>query len=292
LKYWLIRSDAPSVTVNHSASKLTIESRRAPAIRRGDQFVLLTAYETSVPIVGVVKDVQRSEPLGGAKPISTELSFEKAAVQRESSADLASLAYSLRLVKNLERPLLHFRRGYRTLSVADFDTLLKGEVFVSRTAYYQLLNALPHHTRRTYLTEQESQMARSTDSSFNGRLESLWEFVTERVLMAGVLLKMIDRDLSTLGLNQSYRHVFIDEGIGRKDFLDIQLASFVQLEKSLKTELRPQLGFSNSVQQATPDQRSSLEPLQDVVKSALGEVSSDELGPTQRRFESIFRDVR
>jgi hypothetical protein len=188
--------------------------------------------------------------------------------------------YSLTIVRNLERPWLHFRRGYRLLPAVDFESIKRGERFVARSGYYELLNALPPSLRAAYQAEEIlAANGRRTRASFRQLLERLHTFIDERVLAVGRLLRDIGGLASKLRLgHEALEHTFTSEPNevrrpdGRPDELGIQLFRFAKLQEALRTE--PKEGGG-------PDD-------QDAVVAAIRELESPERQRAELRFERIF----
>ena len=59
------------------------------------------------------------------------------------SRSLQVLAYSLRKVTRFDHPARHFRNRINKLNEDDFDTILNGEVYLSRSAFGYFINQLP-----------------------------------------------------------------------------------------------------------------------------------------------------
>jgi hypothetical protein len=110
--------------------------------------------------------------------------------------DLKSVMYSLTLVRNLAKPNLHFRQGYRRLPFDDYETLISGEVFVSRSCFFELLEALPQPTKTAFQIEEilRADSLRS-DTGFAERLKRLETFITSRVLSIGDVITELDETI-------------------------------------------------------------------------------------------------
>jgi hypothetical protein len=194
--------------------------------------------------------------------------------------DVDVMWYSLTIVRNLVKPWLHFRRGYRLLPAVDFETIVKGQPFVARSGYYELLNALPPSLKAAYQAEEIlSANGGRLHSSFRRSLERLHAYVDERVVAVGRLLASIGELAAALQLGDgAVEHTFVsspDEGgrlAGRADELGAQLRRFAKLQQALGID---------------PLGRDGIEQPDAVVK-AVHELDAPELQRAELRFERIF----
>jgi len=225
MKLWLVRADAPSVTVNSDKS-ITIRSKRTPRIKEGDKAVLLTKQEFAQwatvkdvePLDEVTLDLRPSpefdvpleEP---SKPGVKHFKVEVDTWVTIEGSLLADLLFSLTFIKNVHKPSLYLRRGYRSLHESDFTTIVQGDVFLARTAYFELLTALPSDTQLAF---QVSQLLSGTsDAPFVDQLQQLQLFIDEQVLSIGrALVDLTERierfDLRDEG-GKRVKHFFSDE---------------------------------------------------------------------------------
>jgi hypothetical protein len=216
MRYWLLRQNAPSITMSEGSPGFVISSRRQPSIEKGDKIVAFTntgGIATFLHYADVVA-VNRadSEDLDGHR--ETRVSVNEWTPLKDP-VELKLIVYSLTLVHNLEKPALHFRRGYRSLPTVDFETIIKGEVFVNRTAYYVLLEALPNSLQLAFRAAQLVERPLRPNISFAERLRRLEHFIAERVLSIGHLLSTLNTTINQCELRDESgaipRHCICEE---------------------------------------------------------------------------------
>lgn len=297
MRYWLIRTDAPSINVSLDDFVVKIISRRQTTIDEGDVLLLFKKghqasafgqYATVSRIeIDKVMVEDRSGELTGDLSIQTQIMVEewkKLPNTEETSIEVDDLKYSLTFVRNLLKPELHFRRGYRLLPDKDFETITLGEAFVARTGYYELLNALPTTLRVAFESEElMTSAARGSLTTFESRLSRLHEFINSRVLTVGVLLKELNLAIHEIAIRNEeggvFEHVFIgEEGEDKQtarhagDNISYQSKIFDDLDQTLKQPL-----FED------PDER-----FLDVVARILDELKQPQRREVERRFERLF----
>jgi hypothetical protein len=201
--------------------------------------------------------------------------------------DLEVMQFSLTIVRNTRKPRVHFRRGYRLLPNADFETLKGAEAFVARTGYLELLNALPSALRATFEADEILfAMGGPRRTPYRTRLQRLHLFLDQRIFSAGRLLDSIDAMASELALtdarNVSLGHLFAGEPdttsgrIPTPDDLTSQVRRFAGLKKEL---LRP---LANEEESAA----------EDVILKTLAEIDRPERRRVEARFERLFAAIR
>jgi hypothetical protein len=201
--------------------------------------------------------------------------------------DLEVMQFSLTIVRNTRAPHVHFRRGYRLLPNADFDTLKGAEAFVARTGYFELLNALPSALRATFEADAIlSSMGEQRRTPYRTRLQRLHLFLDQRVFSAGRLLDVIDAMASELALTDagdvSLGHLFAGEPdiasgrIPTSDDLTSQVRRFAGLKKELVGPL-------------TDEEESAAN---DVILKILAELDRPERRRVEARFEGLFAAAR
>lgn len=231
MKFWLIRTDAPSVRVV-AQNLVYIRSKRMPRIKPGDTAVLFDRLHFSR--WGLVETFDAAEdevlalraPPGFPEVGDSETDLEQpeprwflltvSGWEKIEDANVDDLRFSLTFIKNMQTPRLNLRRSYRSLREHDFKTMVQGDVFLARTAYFELLTALP---RETQIEFEISQLMRGGKPIYFGDFEELLRalerFIDQRVLSVGRSLgDLVDRiEAMELGsdLGNKLEHCFSDE---------------------------------------------------------------------------------
>lgn len=283
MRYWLVRAGTTSVDIGSEGQSLTIWSRRSPRLAVGDAVVFLEGSEARV--------FRRTAKVTRVIPFEGQSSAEKrmTKVELELTDDLPAglelevMQYSLTVVRNTRSPYAHFRRGYRLLPKADFETLKSAEAFVARTGYFELLNALPRTLRATFEAEEIlSGRGDIRTTPYRARLERLHSFLDHRIFAAGQLLAKLDAAANELALTDpegvSLGHVFTDDEertTGRTASAD-ELAAQVQRFTGLRRELAQPLADEGMVTD------------RDVVLKILEDLDQPERRVAEARFERLF----
>ncbi len=283
MRYWLLQDRAPSVDVAARSRQVIMRSRRAARIAVGDELVLLTrlswphAFTHTAKVRHVEHKQIEKQDEGGF--VLTTVSIEEWK-PIDGSPELDTMAFSLTFVQNLERPLLHFRKGYRTLPEVDFETILRGQPFLSRTAYFELLNAVPQEIRLTFQSMEflRPSQARRNDR-YAERLARLWHYIVEQVVIVGDSLIELDALIHQTEIFQSdnhqIEHRITEEGGLRTDSIEVQAGAF----RAFKAQMRRH-------ESESPDAGGSS---QDLVGEILMAARTDHAA-YEERFERIFAD--
>ncbi len=316
---WLIRIDAPSITLDVSTKTLQIEARRRPSIKNGDTLVFVDSIEgnflakfasvkevlgrTSEPINGVLPDevsARRSSsvPVQATTAGASSREFLKyryaldtvlESFSKDGTLNIETLKYSLTFVRNLRQPARHFWRGYRRLPAVDRKTIESGEVFIARTGYHDLLFALPVQLQTAFEVEEMYRaVEKQFDKSYLGRLTRLQTFLETRIFAAGDLIKGIDEALDNLGLNENYSHVLATEGDANSydgaTSLNAQSDRFDRLGQAIGRKFEMNKEETNISKRPQPDV--------DILSAALRELRAGNFSEIERRFEANFRNSR
>jgi len=199
--------------------------------------------------------------------------------------DLDTMWYSLTIVRNTTRPHVHFCRGYRLLPKADFETIKKGEPFIARSGYFELLNALPPSLRAEFDAEQLLMAAGDAHERvrFREKFERLHVFIEQRVLAVGRLLHDLADVIVRVDLDGGpIEHVFASDAEPSKDGFASRfddLASQLQRFARLREVLTEEIG-----EQAVNEQR-------DIIGDTLRHIDSPEGRSVETRFERLFADA-
>ena len=164
---------------------------------------------------------------------------------------LSDLLYSLTNVFNYNYPHLHFNRIYTSLDEVNFNSIVNGKLFLSRTAFGTLINALPVYHVQMFIEKLVEKglskffVERDYKSAFN----ELRDYIRSEIEQRGEMLIASENIL-----RESFRDQINIDGIGfgndddtKVDFLIDQVKKFQELfsiEKefnmwdSIESELR------------------------------------------------------
>lgn len=108
---------------------------------------------------------------------------------------LSDLSFSLLSVDRYEHPYRQFAKQVRTLEEEDYSTIVKGLIYVARTAFGKLVNALPLQNRLEFrlLVIQHFNSDTLTDIDYVEALDFLYNYIDQRILSQGRLLIETDR---------------------------------------------------------------------------------------------------
>lgn len=103
---------------------------------------------------------------------------------------LSDLAYSLRVVYRFIKPHKHFESQFRKLPIADFETIKNGWLYVARTGFGKLINALPRENRLefTLLAMKEWNTIDFRKVPYLLGLEFLQSYIHQNILQKGRIL--------------------------------------------------------------------------------------------------------
>lgn len=236
--------------------ELVIKSRRPQlGIREGDKYLLLGEQKPHgfrFKEYGEVKDIAIPEDLPFSPSEITENERRKAlgipllAPMRKHTIQISpekqlgplnrfdDLIYSLLTVKNYARPMVHFQRQYRELVNKDFETIINGWVYVSRTAFGKLGNALPNDIKLQFMliVMEEFKTMDFTSLKYDKVFDSLKDYLEGYVLSQGRLLieieRMLREDLGDLDIPVAEIGFYDDES-KKADLVQPQAKLFQEL---------------------------------------------------------------
>ncbi|UCH97183.1 MAG: hypothetical protein JSV88_10125 [Candidatus Aminicenantes bacterium] len=145
-------------------------------------------------------------------------------------------AYSLLTVENHLKPISHFRRQYREICDADFETIKKGWIYISRTAFGKFANAMPQENKMQfmlYVTEKYNTIS-FKDIDYSKLFDYLYNYIEGHILSQGKLLvetkKILKKELSDPDLKIPVEEIgFVDEERGTYDLVQEQAERFQTL---------------------------------------------------------------
>jgi hypothetical protein len=107
---------------------------------------------------------------------------------------LDRLAYSLKAVERYEKPIVHFQRQVRNLDTEDYTTIKNGQVYLARTAFAKIANALPLRNRLEFRLwiDKEFGYQPAKDIDYLKYLDLLLDYLESRIFSRGRLLIATD----------------------------------------------------------------------------------------------------
>lgn len=148
---------------------------------------------------------------------------------------LKDLEYSLKIVDNYNSPITHFQQQHRTLDEKDFETIQHGWIYIIRTAFGKLINALPRQNKLEFMLQcmdKFSTIDFKGTSLYDG-YNFLLQYIEKRILDKGRLLVHTDNLL-----NKHFADIlpveeigFVDPGKMRGNNLSEQASVFRNLFK-------------------------------------------------------------
>jgi hypothetical protein len=107
---------------------------------------------------------------------------------------LSQLEYSLPIVEDYIHPEVHFQSQFRGLSDNDFDTIVNGWVYATRTVFGKLFNSLPRQNKLEFMIQAMDKFSTVDfkDKTLLEGLEFLYEYIERRILSRGRLLVATD----------------------------------------------------------------------------------------------------
>jgi hypothetical protein len=131
-------------------NKFYLDSNRNINIKKGIDFVTisgLTYEKFEFNVYGTITNIQLlKESDDGFRTYEVECNIVD---ELKENNLLYDLLYSLTKVSNYKFPYKHFARNYTYLDEFDYITIINGRIFIARTAFGKILNAL----QETHLQE-------------------------------------------------------------------------------------------------------------------------------------------
>lgn len=140
------------------------------------------------------------------------------------------LVYSLLAIKNYARPMAHFQRQYRELNNIDYETIIKGWLYVARTAFGKLVNALPNDVKLEFMliVTRDFKTMNFTKLEYDKVFDKLEEYIEGHILSQGRLLIETERLLREIGVPAA-KIGFYDEESLKTDLVQTQARLFQDL---------------------------------------------------------------
>jgi hypothetical protein len=126
-----------------------------------------------------------------SKRVRTEFSIRYERLKRENDEDylVSNYAYSLPFVNNFDDPIRDFPK-IKWISFEDYETVVEKKIFISRTAFGYLINALPFENRWELATAIRQRFNTQTPyiSDYTIAFEIVADFIRQKVYRTGKLL--------------------------------------------------------------------------------------------------------
>jgi hypothetical protein len=243
-----------------------LSSREEPLVDRGDDFVLASPHsngnflfesvgkvissdEIEVASDRVLRDWPNKKVANRKLPDGQKLHVHSFSVQTNKSLttrnSLNDLAFSLVSIDHYSNPIRHFSRSVQDLPFEDFETISKGLIYLARTAFGKIANALPYENRLELRLIILDRFPSDIDAKNNYPvlLEILSEYLERRILSRGRQLLEINQKAQKIFGDDSFvkKIAFGNEDNGEVDFVYEQAKKFEWLFKNGKPDVLPRI---------------------------------------------------
>jgi len=143
----------------------------------------------------------------------------------ENPLSASDLAYSLERVYRYNKPYRHFYRQYVSLSRVDYETIISGLIFWSRTAFGIFINELQREQLNRFIQElaQINPELLLPAPDYSRVWQVLNDFIQEEFLGAASLLKEIHSLVDTLGTEFNLGLEYTELGLSTDDYGEADL---------------------------------------------------------------------
>ena len=147
---------------------------------------------------------------------------------------LGDLAYSLQAVGLYAKPFRHFQKQYRTIEEFDYETVVAGHLYIARTAFGKIANALPRANRMefTILSMEKFGSEDLIGIDYLQALDFLFDYVERKILNPGTFVIETDALLEKVFENKNvpYQRIgFLDSDEAVPDSIREQANIFREL---------------------------------------------------------------
>jgi len=143
----------------------------------------------------VKKVTQRGSPntIGNQSPPRDQFEhYFSVEIKKElnNNSLLSDLEYSLKSVYRFGKPIVHFQQQFRDLTKQDYETIARGWIYYSRTAFGKLVNAIPRQNKLEFMLQAMDHFSTVNfkDVSLYKGLDFLYKYIDKRILSRGRLL--------------------------------------------------------------------------------------------------------
>ncbi len=252
-KYWLIQctqQDFPS------GVKIYAPKNNLP-IMPGDSFIAvcnhdqsqqkLSGYGTVEGILSMGEKNFSGSASGKIPGLNNSLyifQLETSIKRLSTTLNLEDYRYSLLLFAKKSVPFSHKNRAYTKLSNHDFRIITQGKIFLARTAFGKLLNALPCESKYDFI----ACVVKTFDTtdlrsiSYKTALNFLFDFIDQRMKCSGEAIVASGKALTRLLINQNIppSHIGIFDERELKERLILKQSAHIEhfLEQDSTLDLR------------------------------------------------------
>jgi hypothetical protein len=103
---------------------------------------------------------------------------------------LSDLEYSIKAVYRFNKPIVHFQQQYRDLTRKDYETIVKGWVYTTRTTFGKLVNAIPRQNKLEFMLQAMDYFSTVDFKNvplYDG-VDFLYKYISKRILSRGKLI--------------------------------------------------------------------------------------------------------
>jgi hypothetical protein len=228
--YWVLNAskfNIPSLVREVPKNNLLVELKiNSPKllIKEGDNYIILKQYyptysmpsfsqfgvvnKITPPVLNELTPAQKEEnakkeregktPIHRQEYISTLTLEEEGALKVITGLD--DFTYSLLSIYRYTNPKAHFRRQYTAIYEPDYETITKEQVYIARTAFGRLINALPQESKYDFILHAINHFGtvEFKGIDFIKAYEYLQEYIEENILSQGRYLVSSYEMLSSL----------------------------------------------------------------------------------------------
>jgi hypothetical protein len=104
-----------------------------------------------------------------------------------SNNRISDLSFSLTAIDLYTKPYRHFQKQLRSVESEDYETIVKGYVYVARTAFGKIANAMPPANRMefTLLSMEKFQNEYLKEIDYMKALEFLFDYIDRKIIEPG-----------------------------------------------------------------------------------------------------------
>ncbi len=155
IRYWIFKIPGwEEMLVNENKLLFQFYQKREFSGTKGDMAVLLDVNRTDFffSSVFLIEDVKIKEGLFENNEIQNDHLIEFELVEKfNEKKPLEYYLYSIKRVRNWERPSNHFKLKYTEINHLEYEAITKDKVFIERTILGGVLNELPAEHRESFM---------------------------------------------------------------------------------------------------------------------------------------------
>jgi hypothetical protein len=146
---------------------------------------------------------------------------------------LDDLLYSLHKVYNYDRPYIHFNRVYSRLTKDDFEVIANGKLFVARTAFGKLVNALhqKHRIAFVQMLIERNPSIYFTSRKYDEVFDLLKEYIETRILIFTEFLSGAWNNFQKINPDSNNQIAFAESSESRRDLISQQIDSINKMNE-------------------------------------------------------------